>query len=210
MERLSRVGHSCVGRAGFRCGARGPKRVTASTCANGEGGDRLNRVGRRETEEEDLELTDEELLNEVDWCDEEWARGDLELAQAHEIVLAPRVRRGKAIWLGAMRWRSCVERALESMGLTFVQWLVLELARELVVERGEAVSQNQIAARGSVHRSTVSVAVGQLMELDLVGREIDWTGRAWRLTLEPAAIELLDRVGKAIDDGTRAWSGDAT
>jgi len=98
----------------------------------------------------------------------------------------------KTVWFAAMRWRRRVEAALEDVGLTFTQWLVLEAARELIAEADDAVIQNEIAARVELDRSTVAQVMIKLEMKDLVSRDIDMTGRALRIWLTTDATQLLD------------------
>lgn len=54
---------------------------------------------------------------------------------------------GIASWRAAVRWRREVERALGDVGLTLIQWLVLDAAATLVREQRDAVSQSDIGRR---------------------------------------------------------------
>jgi DNA-binding MarR family transcriptional regulator len=105
----------------------------------------------------------------------------------------------KAEWFLAMRWRRRVEAALADAGLTFTQWLVLEGARQLIAESGDAVNQNEIAARVELDRSTISQVMITLQEKSLVDRGVDSTGRALRIFLTPQATRLLRDYQLAIE-----------
>ena len=90
-----------------------------------------------------------------------------------------------------MRWRRRVEAALSSAGLTFTQWLVLDALHELIAETEDAVSQNQVCERLELDRSTVSEVMCRLQGKQLISRDIDITGRAWRIYLTAEAEALL-------------------
>ena len=108
------------------------------------------------------------------------------------MLLGERVTQGqKARWRMAMRWRGRVEAALGGSELTFTQWLVLDALRELIGETGDAVNQNEVAARVALSRATVSFVMHALEKKGLVDRSPDLTGRAWRIILTARAKRLL-------------------
>ena len=110
----------------------------------------------------------------------------------HAVLLGARVTQGqKAEWRKAMRWRGRVEAALGGSALTFTQWLVLDALRELIAETGDAVNQNEVAARVALSRATVSFVMSALDKKGLVDRGPDLTGRAWRIFLTARAERLL-------------------
>jgi DNA-binding MarR family transcriptional regulator len=114
--------------------------------------------------------------------------------------------RGRARWLAAMRWRRALEVVLTPVGLTFTQWLVLEAIRELIDEAEDAVSQNQIAARLELDRTTISQVMRTLERKGLVDRGIDLTGRAWRVFLNDKAMRLLVGAAHAIESASSSDS----
>jgi DNA-binding MarR family transcriptional regulator len=105
----------------------------------------------------------------------------------------------QAEWLAAMRWRRRVEAALADLGLTFTQWLVLSATRELIVQTGDAVNQNEVAARVELDRSTTSQVMRALAKKQLVDRGGDLTGRAWRIILTSRAVKLLREAAARIE-----------
>jgi DNA-binding MarR family transcriptional regulator len=88
-----------------------------------------------------------------------------------------------ASWRAAVRWRREVERALGEVGLTLIQWLVLDAAAALVREQGDAVSQSEIGRRVEVDRATLSELMMRLAQRGLVDRDIDATGASYRIYL---------------------------
>lgn len=88
---------------------------------------------------------------------------------------------GIASWRAAVRWRREVERALEDVGLTLMQWLVLDAAATLVREQRDAVSQSEIGRRVEIDRATLSELMMRLAERGLIDRDIDATGWSYRI-----------------------------
>jgi DNA-binding MarR family transcriptional regulator len=80
------------------------------------------------------------------------------------------LRRGRAAWLQAVRWRRAVESELSEIGLTFTQWLVLDATQELSEESGDAVNQSEVARRLELDRMTVSQVMRALERQGLVDR----------------------------------------
>jgi len=119
------------------------------------------------------------------------------IRQATQLGLAASTRRAE--WFTAMRWRRRIEAVFSEVGLTFTQWLILEAARELIAERGDAVNQNEIAARVELDRSTVCQVMFRLQDKSLVSRDIDITGREMRIWLTSEAMQILDDYRERID-----------
>jgi DNA-binding MarR family transcriptional regulator len=90
-------------------------------------------------------------------------------------------RDGLASWQAAVRRRREVERGLGQLGLTLIQWLVLDAAATLVRERRDAVSQSEIGRRVEIDRATLSVVMLRLAQRGLVDRDIDATGASYRI-----------------------------
>jgi len=88
---------------------------------------------------------------------------------------------GIASWRAAVRWRREVERALGELGLTLIQWLVLDAAAALVREQRDAVSQSEIGRRVEIDRATLSDVMMRLAQRGLVDRDIDATGASYRI-----------------------------
>lgn len=66
---------------------------------------------------------------------------------------------------------------------TFVEWLLLETLQELIDERGDAVSQADIARRSGLSERVVSYWMLLMSDLGLVDRGPDSDGRAWRVLI---------------------------
>jgi DNA-binding MarR family transcriptional regulator len=128
-----------------------------------------------------------------DWDDEE------DFAAERSVYVGPNTARCKAEWRAARRWRCRVESALEHEGCPFSEWLVLDALRELSLELADDVNQNEVAARTTLERSTVSRIMHALEAKELVSRGPDLTGRAWRIYLTGRAVELLTRFGRAVE-----------
>lgn len=105
----------------------------------------------------------------------------------------------KARWFAAMCWRRQLEAVLAGVGITFTEWLVLDALRELIAERDDAVSQNDVARRLELNRMTVSGVMRGLERKGLVSRGIDMSGRAWRVFLNAKADVLLREIAPALE-----------
>ena len=112
---------------------------------------------------------------------------------------AAKTREWRARWLAAMRWRRRVEKALAQSGLTFTQWLVLEATAVLVVETGDAVSQNQISARTELDRNTISQVMRTLERKQLVSRGPCFIGTSWRVFETEVAVSVLNALRGAVE-----------
>ncbi len=102
-----------------------------------------------------------------------------------------------AHWQEAMRWRRKVEQALAAVDLTFTQWLLLDCANELIREKGDAISQSELAARSEVDRMTVSQVLKTLESRDCIDRGPALEGRAYRVWVTPRG-RTAARKGRAL------------
>jgi DNA-binding MarR family transcriptional regulator len=100
---------------------------------------------------------------------------------------------GIASWRAAVRWRREVERALEDVGLTLIQWLVLDAAATLVREQRDAVSQSAIGRRVEIDRATLSELMMRLAERGLVDRDIDATGSSYRIYITDSGALAVEQ-----------------
>lgn len=102
-------------------------------------------------------------------------------ATAAEVLRTARDGSAKDRYLAAWRWRRSVEQALRPLHVTFTQWLCLSAAFELTEERGDAVSQLEIARRAELDPATTSQVIGTLSRRDLVNRGPDMVWPAYRI-----------------------------
>jgi DNA-binding MarR family transcriptional regulator len=114
------------------------------------------------------------------------------------------VTRAREQYFAAWRWRRAVERELKDLGLTLTQWLVLDAADELIREVEDAVNQRAIAERAELDAMTVSQVMKTLEEKELVSREPDRSGRAYRVYLTKKGEKLLQAAAPRVESGTRA------
>jgi DNA-binding MarR family transcriptional regulator len=96
-------------------------------------------------------------------------------------------------WKAAMRWRREVERELAAVGLTFIQWLVLDAAAALVDERRDAVSQLDIGRRVELDKATISDVMTRLVMRGLVDRDIDDKGICYRIYITDSGELALEQ-----------------
>ena len=97
----------------------------------------------------------------------------------------------KQHWLGAQRWRQHIKACLESTGLTFDEWLVLDSTRSLVRQTGSAVSQAEVARGLELDAMTLWHVMAVLDQRGLVSRGRTLSGKAWRVFVTKEGVELL-------------------
>lgn len=90
---------------------------------------------------------------------------------------------GLELWRVAGRWRRQVNAELTPLGLTLVQWSILEETHRLIVDTGDAVSQMAVASGLEMDKMTLSHAMRALQRRGLVDRGPDLTGPAYRIWL---------------------------
>lgn len=108
----------------------------------------------------------------------------------------------------AQHWRYRVDAELKPLGLTLVDWRILEGTRRLIVESGDAVSQTAVALHTQMDRMAMSRAMSRLEQRGLVDRGPDLIWPAYRIwvtsrgerareqasaLVEAASREVLDR-----------------
>jgi DNA-binding MarR family transcriptional regulator len=106
--------------------------------------------------------------------------------------------RSKEHWLAAMRWRREVEEALSPLGLTFTRWLVLEAARDKIVETDDAVSQTTVATHCELDKATVSQVMASLEKDGLVDRGPDLSTRGYRVILTQKGHGIAERAATLV------------
>jgi DNA-binding MarR family transcriptional regulator len=116
------------------------------------------------------------------------------------------VGRAREQYFAGWRWRRVVEKELRALGLTFTQWLVLDSADELIEETEDAVNQRSIAERAELDAMTVSQVMKTLEGKDLVNREPDVSGRAYRVFVTKRGQKLLQAAAPLVENATRAAS----
>ncbi|MCX2950498.1 MarR family winged helix-turn-helix transcriptional regulator [Lentzea sp. NEAU-D7] len=122
---------------------------------------------------------------------------------------------GHLVWRLAMKWRTAVDRALDPLGLTHAQYVVL--ASLLALDRP---SQRELADHTGLEALYVSKLARSLEASGLISRTRDAVDtRTVRLSLTPQGLEtvepavalvrsLLDRLLAPLGDRTSAFSGE--
>lgn len=86
-------------------------------------------------------------------------------------------------WREARLFQKKAQRLFKEPTTTFVEWLLLETLQELNDERGDAVSQAEVARRSGLSERVVSYWMLLLSDLGFVDRGPDSDGRAWRVLI---------------------------
>ena len=96
----------------------------------------------------------------------------------------------KQQWLTAQRWRQQVTTCLETAGLNFNEWLVLDATWLLVNRSGNAVSQAEVARNLELDAMTLWHAMAVLEHRGLVSRGRTLSG-AWRVFVTQEGVDRL-------------------
>lgn len=114
---------------------------------------------------------------------------------------------GVQLWQLAQHWRCRVDAELEPLGLTLVDWRVLEGTRQLIVDSGDAVSQTAVALHMQMDRMAMSRAMSKLGQRGLVDRGPDLIWPAYRIWLTSRGERALERAGALVEAASRAVLG---
>jgi DNA-binding MarR family transcriptional regulator len=110
---------------------------------------------------------------------------------------------GLELWKAAARWRRAVEHALAGLNLTFTQWAAVAAADAVIRETGDATTQNAIAERMELDRSTLSHVMRALEHKGLVDRGPHAKRIAYRLWVTRAGHRALRAATAAVDEASR-------
>ncbi|MEV6713959.1 MarR family transcriptional regulator [Lentzea sp. NPDC051208] len=122
---------------------------------------------------------------------------------------------GHLVWRLAMKWRTAVDRALDPLGLTHAQYVVLSSLLHL-----DRPSQRELADHTGLEALYVSKLARSLEASGFISRTRDAVDtRTVRLSLTPQGLEtvepavalvrsLLDRLLAPLGDRTSAFSGE--
>ena len=91
----------------------------------------------------------------------------------------------------ARQFQVRAQKVLAKLGVHFVEWLLLESLRELLVEHQDAVSQTCIADRSGLTRMLASYWMIVLGKKGAVDRGPDQEGCAYRILLTNVGAETL-------------------
>jgi len=108
----------------------------------------------------------------------------------------------KRQWLAALRWRQRMKTCLAPSGLTFTEWLVLDATWSLVDRTGDAISQSDVAADLEIDAMTIWHAMAVLDHRGLVSRGCSMSGKAWRVFVTRAGVDLLRAVKPSLELGS--------
>ncbi|WP_285643843.1 MarR family transcriptional regulator [Lentzea sp. NBRC 102530] len=122
---------------------------------------------------------------------------------------------GHLVWRLAMKWRTAVDRALDPLGLTHAQYVVLSSLAAL-----DRPSQRELADHTGLEPLYVSKLARSLEAAGFITRVRDTVDtRTMRLALSPRGLEvvepaiatvraLMDRLLTPLGDRTSAFSGE--
>lgn len=108
--------------------------------------------------------------------------------------------RARQQWREARSFQDKAQRLFKEPTTAFFEWLLLETLQELIDERGDAVSQAELARRSGLSQRVVSYWIPLMSEMGFVDRAPDADGRAWRLLL----TDLGERTVRACNERLEA------
>jgi hypothetical protein len=94
-------------------------------------------------------------------------------------------------WRDARQFQVHAQEVLASVGVPFVQWVVLESLRELSLERRDAATPTRVAERTGLSRMVTSYWLILLDEKGLIDRAARRSGNAYLVLLSPRGEETL-------------------
>jgi len=108
-----------------------------------------------------------------------------------------------AVWRWARQFQRRAKRVTRKRGISFARWQLLDVAERLIREKGDAVSQREVARGAQVAESTVSELMGALMLDGLADIGPDAWGVSYRIWMTEKGdrlvaslrAELLDAAG---------------
>jgi DNA-binding MarR family transcriptional regulator len=105
------------------------------------------------------------------------------------------------------RWGRQANAELVPVGLTLVQWSILEETHGLILGSGDAVSQTAVAVRMEMDKMTLSHAMRTLQERGLLDRGPDLTGPAYRIRLTSWGQRARQQAGARVEAVSLATFG---
>lgn len=115
-------------------------------------------------------------------------------ARAWKDALVPREQPtalARQRWREARQFQAKAQKVLANAGVHFIEWLLLESLRELLLEHRAAVSQETIAERSGLTFMVTSYWMLVLDEEGLIDRGPEPAGRANRILLSSLGAETL-------------------
>lgn len=109
-------------------------------------------------------------------------------------------------WLAAVRWRQRVNACLVPLGVSFIEWLVLDATWSLVHRTGDAVSQNELGKDLELDSLTVWHAMAGLEHRGLVSRGCSMSGKTWRVFVTRQGADLLRAIQPGVEGASAASS----
>jgi len=103
-------------------------------------------------------------------------------------------------WREAREFQSSAQRLFKHPTIAFVEWLLLETLQELLDERGDAVSQAELARRSGLSERVVSYWMLLLSDLGIVDREPDADGRAWGVILTDLGQRTVQACNERLEE----------
>jgi DNA-binding MarR family transcriptional regulator len=113
---------------------------------------------------------------------------------------------GYLLWEVANAWHRRLRQALEEIGLTYVQTILLAGLAQLRRGAGPPITQASLARHSRVHEMVTSQVIRVLEKRGLIIRGAhpqDY--RAWDLSLTPEGDELLEKVIPVVEQAAAAF-----
>ncbi len=96
-----------------------------------------------------------------------------------------------AVWRSARLFQRRAKRETRGQGISFARWQVLDVTERLISQKGDAVSQLEVARGAQLAESTVSELIGPLMLDGLVDVRPDAWGASYRIWMTEEGERLV-------------------
>jgi hypothetical protein len=113
---------------------------------------------------------------------------------ARVLVLSDEERRwdvAMAVWRSARQFQRRANHVTRAHGISFARWQLLDVTERLTRQKGDAVSQLEVACAALVAKSTVSELMGPLMWDGLVDIGPDAWGVSYRIWVTKEGERLV-------------------
>jgi hypothetical protein len=95
------------------------------------------------------------------------------------------------VWRCARQFQRRAKRVTRSRGISFARWQLLDVTERLIRQKGDAVSQREVARGAQVGETTVSELMGALMLEGLVDIGPDAWGVSYRIGMTETGQRLV-------------------
>ncbi len=104
------------------------------------------------------------------------------------------------VWRCARRFQRRASQIARRRGISFARWQLLDVTERLIRQKGDVVSQREVAHGAQVAESTVSEQMGALMLQGLVDIGPDAWGVSYRILVTERGVQLVAQLRRELLD----------